>query len=200
MSVFAQLKCPVTAGLPTVLSAESWEKTCAAMRKPRPAYFSGSPTVAHKICSLCEGKHRPEELEIVDMAKQGKCEACGEQKTLNANRGKQICSSCGALYGAANNRPELVLQILKEMKPELFNAAPAQDNVSELERQFYHAQERADLAEQEAAALREELQEMRSKRNGSEAALLDVALAVIREEPIPANQIAVLIDAARGAR
>ena len=72
--------------------------------------------------------------------------------------------------------------------------------MSELERQFYHAQERADLAEQEAAALREELQEMRSKRNGSEAALLDVALAVIREEPIPANQIAVLIDAARGAR
>ena len=106
----------------------------------------------------------------------------GEKKTLSNNRGKKVCSSCAALYGAANNRPELVLQILKEMKPELFNAAPAQDNVSELERQFYHAQERADLAEQEAAALREELQEMRSKRNGSEAALLDLALDALKSE------------------
>lgn len=109
----------------------------------RRAYHGGYPTVPHKICSLCAGKHRPEELEIIDMA-IGNCEACGEEKTLSSNRGKEICSSCTALYGAANNRPELVLQILRELKPELLDARlPEQDNVSELEQQLYRSREYA---------------------------------------------------------
>lgn len=74
----------------------------------------------------------------------GNCEACGEEKTLSSNRGKEICSSCTALYGAANNRPELVLQILRELKPELLDARlPEQDNVSELEQQLYRSREYA---------------------------------------------------------
>lgn len=68
----------------------------------------------------------------------------GEEKTLSSNRGKEICSSCTALYGAANNRPELVLQILRELKPELLDERlPEQDNVSELEQQLYRSREYA---------------------------------------------------------
>ena len=75
---------------------------------------------------------------------QDTCDACGEKKTLSNNRGKKVCSSCAALYGAANNRPELVLQILRELKPELLDERlPEQDNVSELEQQLYRSREYA---------------------------------------------------------
>ena len=212
VSIFAQhgLRCPITAGLPTKLSAESWEKTCATMRKPRPAYHGGYPTVPHKICSLCAGKHRPEELEIIDMA-QDTCGACGEKKTLSNNRGKKVCSSCAALYGAANNRPELVLQLYqsRELVYELEGKLHAvNDQYDKLNEEHDNLSDNADELREEAAAAKHALQlaeeriealerKLSSKSNESDAALLDVALAVIREEPIPANQIAVLIQAAR---
>lgn len=198
MSIFAQhgLRCPITAGLPTKLSAESWEKTCATMRKPRPAYHGGYPTVPHKICSLCAGKHRPEELEIIDMA-QDTCDACGEKKTLSNNRGKKVCSSCAALYGAANNRPELVLQILRELKPELLDERlPVQDNVSELEQQLYRSREYAHELEGKLMAAEDRidalLANLRATKEGQlrevtggkhsihESALLDLALDALK--------------------
>ena len=177
------------------MTDSAWEKTCATMRKPRPAYHGGYPTVPHKICSLCAGKHRPKELEIIEMAK-GNCEACGEEKTLSSNRGKKICSSCTALYGAAANRPELVLQILRELKPELLDERlPEQDNVSELEQQLHHAQELASMAEEKVGELELKLEAIQKSRdeekeevnnnkhnNSNDSALLDLALDALKGE------------------
>lgn len=150
MDVFAAhgLSCPLTLGRRTTMSETAWLKACAVALKPRPAFSGGRPPAPPKICGLCKGEHRPNELEIIEMANT--CDACGEIKALKANRGKQICSTCTALYAAAAHRPELMLQVLRELKPELLDERlPAQDNVSELERQLYHAQERVTLAEEQ---------------------------------------------------
>ena len=165
VNIFEQhrLSCPVTLGKHTAMSEEAWLKVCTGARNPRPAFRGVHPPAPLKICGLCKGKHRPKELEIIEMAK-GNCESYGEEKNTNKNRGKMMCTSCAALYSAAANRPGLVRELkpellderlqvqdnVRELKPELLDERlPVQDNVRELKKQLHEAQKRAALAEEQ---------------------------------------------------
>ena len=197
MSVFEQhgLSCPVTLGKRTAMSEEAWLKVCTGARNPGQAFRGGHPPAPLKICGLCKGKHRPKELEIIEMVKVN-CESCGEEKNTSKNRGKMMCTSCAALYSAAANRPVLVLQILRELKPELLDERlSVQDNVSELEKQLHHAQELASMAEEKVGELELKLEAIQKSRdeekeevsnnkhnNSNDSALLDLALDALKGE------------------
>lgn len=181
--IFAKhgLNCPVTHGLATRLSRESFAAACDARRdrakKERPggAFFL-------KICLICNGNHQPQELEIIDMSNKmisGSCEACGEEnKNLSANRGKKICATCAKIYSYASLRKRVVLAALQELHGDWLTdqvgmPVPPQDNCAELEAEVF--------------TLREEVERLRRDTDTPAPAscpqasrLLDLALDVIR--------------------
>jgi len=123
--VFRQ--CPVTSGLPTSMTMESFKRLCARFVQGVKTDFGRKP--AQSWCSRCQGKRLPRELTIIqtgqmeqlakthkkeqDMARKPQaCEGCGKQKMLSNCSGELLCSSCAATAGSVSNRPEVVARLI----------------------------------------------------------------------------------------
>ena len=99
----------------------------------------------------------------------------------------QDCADCTALRGDLDRST----RVIEELRAELTLAEQARDEW----------EQRAVQAEQNVEALEAELRNAESAPApcANNTYLLDIALAVIRDEPVPAVQIASLIEAARRA-
>ena len=182
--IFAKhgLNCPVTHGLPTRLSRESFAAACDARRTMGEKSWPDGGMLFFKICGICNANHQPQELEIIDMSNKmtsGSCDACGEEnKNLSANRGKKICATCAKIYSYASLRKRVVLAALQELHGDWLTdqvgmPVPPQDNCAELEAEVF--------------TLREEVERLRRDTDTPAPAscpqasrLLDLALDVIR--------------------
>ncbi len=114
-------RCPVTGGCVTRMTEESFLRVCGRhqelARKKAGNVGWGGPCSA-QFCIECQGKHLPQELEIIDMEEnmpskkaEGKCDCCGKTKRVKKVHGYMACSICEHLVRAVKNSPELVLRL-----------------------------------------------------------------------------------------
>ncbi len=114
-------RCPVTGGCVTRMTEESFLRVCGRhqelARKKAGNVGWGGPGSA-QFCIECQGKHLPQELEIIDMEEnmpskkaEGKCDCCGKTKRVKKVHGYMACSICEHLVRAVKNSPELVRRL-----------------------------------------------------------------------------------------
>ncbi|WP_028318448.1 hypothetical protein [Desulfobulbus elongatus] len=60
--------CPVTNGLPTVMSEEGFRTACERRREQDRHEWSERRPYKYTWCDECRGKQRPDELRIVNLA------------------------------------------------------------------------------------------------------------------------------------
>jgi hypothetical protein len=59
--------CPATAGIPTRLSRESWDRLCKAYQRKARGYYRGINDLRSPgLCRTCKGKTVPDEVEFTD--------------------------------------------------------------------------------------------------------------------------------------
>lgn len=107
-------QCPVTSGLPTRMSAAGWVAACSARRESAKKYATKS------WCGICQGRFRPQELEIIEIGenmgtkKIGKCESCGRTKTAVSHANNMsMCANCLTAYTAVRMRLEVVANAIR---------------------------------------------------------------------------------------
>ena len=61
---------------------------------------------------------KKEEIMSKDKEKRP-CESCGQVKPLNSHLGKLVCPSCSGMRGVINQRPQVVVDALREMMGSL---------------------------------------------------------------------------------
>ena len=61
--------CPVTNSLPTTMTAEGFEAACERYREADKHQLYHARAYKHTWCDTCQGKQRPQELQIVSLAK-----------------------------------------------------------------------------------------------------------------------------------
>ncbi len=135
--------CPITSGIKTRMSKESFERQCKIMRKggakKKWNYDNKGPCKTY--CDLCKGKV-PDEVEFVDLQdlkkhqflqlvqstkkeegktmgskRVGKCPFCGELKrSLYSVSGKEACSKCRHIIATTESDPFLVASIYKSIQ------------------------------------------------------------------------------------
>ena len=141
-------------------------------------------------CASCDSEDALAELrEIVgyyvpDQGDKGLVDAVRRMALRDASSN---CADCTALRDDLDRST----RVIEELRAELTIAQQARDEW----------EQRAVQAEQNVEALEAELRNAESAPApcANNTYLLDIALAVIREEPVPAGQIASLIEAARRA-
>ena len=141
-------------------------------------------------CASCDSEDVLAELrEIVgyyvpDQGDKGLVDAVRRMALRDASSN---CADCTALRDDLDRST----RVIEELRAELTIAQQARDEW----------EQRAVQAEQNVEALEAELRNAESAPApcANNTYLLDIALAVIREEPVPAGQIASLIEAARRA-
>lgn len=128
-------QCPVTCGRPTKMSEGAFRKVCAHHQKNEYVAYGdkkrqrGTPG----WCSVCAGKQRPAELEIISVealcndindevsampskTKHGTCKSCGAKGVnVGVNYGGEKCSSCNTVYSNVNRRLETVVAAIKHL-------------------------------------------------------------------------------------
>ena len=114
-------RCPVTGGCVTRMTKKSFLRVCGRQqelaRKKAGKVGWGGPGSA-QFCLECQGKHLPQELEIIDVEAnmpskkaEGKCDCCGKTKRVKKVHGYMACSICEHLVRAVKNSPELVRRL-----------------------------------------------------------------------------------------
>ena len=114
-------RCPVTGGCVTRMTRRSFLRVCGRQQEQARKNVGKAGWVrrgAEQYCLECQGKHLPQELEIIDVEAnmpskkaEGKCDCCGKTKRVKKVHGYMACSICEHLVRAVKNSPELVRRL-----------------------------------------------------------------------------------------
>jgi len=81
-------------------------------------------------CGICQGEEWPKGLTTIDIEdfheeerKMPICEQCNDSKDrkLYGSHGKQVCGTCQSIRGNVKNRPDIVMDVIRELHPELLS-------------------------------------------------------------------------------
>lgn len=126
----------------------AWDTLCALSREEARAELDiESRTIRFKgACLLCNGEP-PEEVRFIELplaAKEremgsvkkwtGKCDCCGETKTVRSSGGKNVCAMCDNLRINIRLRPQVAMDAIRELAPDLLGEVGSGDGFARLQK------------------------------------------------------------------
>jgi hypothetical protein len=123
MSLFQPVKyCPVTGNSPLVCTEKGFKESCLTFRK----MITMKTGRRFDYCGICQGEV-PRNVTFREITKElqenimsnvkktvGKCQQCGEHKSLINHFDEQVCSMCSIVRGCAKSKPDTVLDALRK--------------------------------------------------------------------------------------
>ena len=185
MSIFTDhgLTCPVTHGLATRMSRESFAASCDARRtQGEPSGTDAGGMLFFKICRICDGNHQPQELETTEMPRTkgaGACDCCGNDSGTALRKGyeQMLCPGCYTIHTHAKNRVQLVLDTISKLHGRealaeyMGEPVTQQSDCSELEHALLLSQQELEKAREEVDGLRKELEQYNECLTRAESAI-----------------------------
>lgn len=156
--------CPITCGQPTRMTEASFRRLCLRHQEDEKSF----------CFTVCKGGILPAELTFIEISQEmimatsalGICTICGQKKNVKTVRGDRCCSNCSPLYHAVHGKPELLLQLLLQVRgvdwlaEHLPKPEPTATEMPIVEGLIHSVEDIAAMRE-ENDKLREELEKLR---------------------------------------
>lgn len=108
--------CPISGNQPIRMTESAFKVSCKKFQVNAAHYTAPYSD----YCQICKGHEIPAEIEFIDLrkmteektmpkAENGKCDLCGNKKTVRHVREKSCCATCEHIWRAVNINIELII-------------------------------------------------------------------------------------------